>query len=66
MLFQELCDITVADALVASLFHEQGSKQPHLSLIISNLEDIARGIAYIHSKNVIHGRSVPFCPAIRH
>lgn len=52
---QELCDANVADALVVSLWHDRGTARPHLNLILCTLEDIARGVAYIHSKNIIHG-----------
>ena len=55
--FQELCDATVADALVVSLWHDLGTKKPHLNLILCTLEDIARGVTFIHSKNIIHGNS---------
>ena len=54
--FQELCEATVADALVVSLWHDLDTKQPHLNLILCTLEDIARGVAFIHSKNIIHGK----------
>ena len=58
--FQELCDATVADALAVNLWHDLGTKQPHLNLILCALEDIARGVAFIHSKNIIHG-ALPQC-----
>ena len=52
---QELCDSTVADALAGCLWHDPTTKQPHLHLILGTLGDIARGVAFIHSKNIIHG-----------
>ena len=57
--FQELCDITLADGLAAGLYHDQATKQPHLGIIFCMLKDIARGVAFIHSKNIIHGRFQP-------
>ena len=52
---QELCDSTVADALAVGLWHDPRTKLPHLNLILGTLGDIARGVAFIHSKNIIHG-----------
>lgn len=43
------------DALRNRLLHKSDSKAPDLDLILSVLMDIARGMIYIHSKNIIHG-----------
>ena len=53
LLLQELCDITVAEALAANLYSDRAM---HLKLILCTLEDIARGVAFIHSNSIIHGR----------
>ena len=52
---QELCDSSVKDALAAGLWHDPKTKQPHLDLVLGALGDIARGVAFIHSNNIIHG-----------
>lgn len=52
---QELCQATVADAIVIGLWHDKLTGQPHV-IVLSVLCDIARGVAYIHSKNIIHGK----------
>jgi hypothetical protein len=49
-----------ADALRNLLLHHPQSRAPFMNLVLEFLCDIARGMAYIHDRGVIHGgRSAP-------
>ena len=52
---QELCHATLSDALWQELFHEHQSYEPYLDRVLHILLDVAKGMAHIHEKNVIHG-----------
>ncbi|GFH18496.1 protein kinase domain-containing protein, partial [Haematococcus lacustris] len=59
-LVQELCSATLQDALRLSMLHAQDSaQQPIMELVLSLLTDVARGMAYIHGKGIIHGDLTP-------
>ncbi|GIL57612.1 hypothetical protein Vafri_12675 [Volvox africanus] len=54
-LVQEFCDAgSLANALDARAFHDP-SGMPNLALTLCALADIARGMAHIHSRSIIHG-----------
>lgn len=42
-------------ALDNYLLHRRGDNAPHLDLVLALLTDVARGLEYLHSKNIIHG-----------
>jgi hypothetical protein len=57
-LVQELCHMSLDDAMSAGCFHtRQGA--PHDQLVLWVLADIAAGLAYLHSKQVVHGDLKP-------
>jgi len=58
-LVQEYCNASLQDALRNQLLHNPSSLQPDLDLVLCILMDIARGMDYIHSKNIIHGDLTP-------
>lgn len=37
------------------MLHRRGDNAPNLDLILALLTDVARGLEYLHSKNIIHG-----------
>ncbi|GIL90997.1 hypothetical protein Vretimale_17053 [Volvox reticuliferus] len=54
-LVQEFCDGgSLANALDARAFHDPAG-MPNLALTLCTLADIARGMAHIHSRSIIHG-----------
>jgi len=57
-LVQELCNATLKAVLGDNLLHG-GAGAPDMDPILTILCDIARGMDYIHSKNVIHGDLKP-------
>ena len=52
---QELCHACLADALWQQLLHEQHTYEPYLDRVLHVLLDVAKGMAHIHEKNIIHG-----------
>jgi len=57
-LVQELCHATLQDALIDGVLHNEDN-QPELEVLLLVLQDIAKGMGYIHSKNIIHGDLKP-------
>lgn len=51
---QELCNATLKAVLSDCLLHSAASV-PDMDPILTILADIARGMDYIHAKNIIHG-----------
>ena len=51
-----MCDASVADSLIAGMFHVKGTHQPHIPMILFVLEGIAEGMSFIHSNNIVHGQ----------
>jgi serine/threonine protein kinase len=57
---QEFCDGgTLLDALQRRVFFDDAAASPLAHLALPVLAQVARGCAYIHSKNIIHGQSWP-------
>ncbi len=54
---QEFCNASLQDALRNQLLHDPKTLVPDLDLVLTLLMDIARGMQYIHSRNIIHGVS---------
>jgi hypothetical protein len=52
---QEYCDASLHAVLGAAILHDAGSRSPNMDLVLTVLQDVARGMAYIHAKNIIHG-----------
>ncbi|GFR52979.1 hypothetical protein Agub_g15668 [Astrephomene gubernaculifera] len=54
-LVQEFCDGgSLAGALDHRTFHDAAG-MPNLALVLCVLADVARGMAHIHSRNIVHG-----------
>jgi serine/threonine protein kinase len=58
-LVQECCSAPLSRALEEGLLHDKGSGQVHAALVLTLLLDCARGLAYLHSKSIIHGDIKP-------
>eukprot|EP00798_Chlamydomonas_sp_ICE-L_P026216 gene26216-11948_t len=56
---RELCQMSLSGGMQQSYFHDPQTRLPHMDLIFSILCDITLGMAYIHSKNIIHGDLKP-------
>ncbi|KAG1663773.1 hypothetical protein FOA52_011824 [Chlamydomonas sp. UWO 241] len=65
-LVQEYCNASLQDAMVTKLLHNKETMQPDMDLVLSILMDIARGLQYIHDKNIIHGDLTPGNVLLKH
>mmetsp|Transcript_8894 Transcript_8894/g.26992 ORF Transcript_8894/g.26992 Transcript_8894/m.26992 type:complete len:491 (-) Transcript_8894:807-2279(-) len=65
-LVQEYCNASLQDAMCTKLLHKKETMAPDMDLVLSILMDIARGLQYIHEKNIIHGDLTPGNVLLKH
>lgn len=61
---QEYCDASLHAVLGAHILHEPSSRRPNMDLVLTVLIDIAKGMEYIHKKNIIHGGERRWTPVM--
>ena len=50
---QELCDTSLHATLQAGLLHGRPNRAPDMDLVLTLLSQVARGMSYLHQKNIM-------------
>ncbi|GFH10152.1 protein kinase domain-containing protein [Haematococcus lacustris] len=65
-LVQEFCDAGALSTAFDQRYFHSAAGLPYLEMVLCILQDIARGMAHIHSKSVIHGDLTPTNILLKH